>query len=175
MVRVGRAYSLICKAPEAIGIGRYLARYIIATYHTPIADLYHSCRLATYLLWQVKEHAAACGGMSHVLWLAGDGRGGRLPASAILEHERSTEIVIGSMKWMLQFVDPMGWGGNLDSVDRTIDQGAASMKEEIRRLWSPPPGTSLTGGGLLSPPPSTPDSSGPPPSPGSDEPPSPAS
>lgn len=171
LVKVGRGFSLILKSPETIGFGEHLARYLIATYHMSGLNLYHSTHFASYLLHEVKKYAMYCGGPSQVVWINDEGKTEELWPASIAQHELSATTVVDSgAKWLLHYVDPMGWGFNLSGVDHAIDQIGGFIKDGIRRsyphLVTPRPATDIapTAEASPSPPLSTPDSSDPPPS-----------
>lgn len=136
LVRVRRALSLALKVPTTIGIGGYLARYIIATFYTPGLPLYHNTRFAVYLLAQVKKHVTSCGGASQVVWLDGNGETGELWPASVSQHELSTSVVMeGGAKWLFDFVDPMGWGFDLSKVDKVVDDVGKKIKDDLEKFW----------------------------------------
>ena len=73
MVRVGRAVSLIRQRPEVIGIGGYLATYLIDTLRSDPLALRNVERMCAYILARVKAHVKDCGGSSQILKLGADG------------------------------------------------------------------------------------------------------
>jgi len=136
-VRVRRALSLALTRPTTIGIGTYLAGYLIATFYTPGLPWYHNTRFAVYLLAQVKKHVASCGGTSQVVWLDGNGVMDDLWPSTISQHELSTSVVMGGgARLLFDFVDPLGWGFDLSKVDQVVDDAAAKIKAEVKQLWA---------------------------------------
>lgn len=128
LVKVRRAVSLILKGPAAIGIGSYLANYIIATFGFDDMDMRRTQRLATYLLAQVKAHVAFCGGESQVMSINSEGN--IYEASGLIKQwdETSTRIAMMGASSIVHFADPAGMGFDLTAVDDMVDKAAATVK-----------------------------------------------
>jgi 20S proteasome alpha/beta subunit len=70
LVRVRRSACLRRKTPEAIGIGTYLARYLIATLGSTDMNLGQAMRLAIHIIAQAKKYVTSCGGVRRQCRLA---------------------------------------------------------------------------------------------------------
>jgi 20S proteasome alpha/beta subunit len=130
LIRVSRALHLVRTAPETIGAGSYVARYLIATLAPNTASVMFAFRLAVYLVAQVKKHAKDCGGESQVIGITQDGRVTHLLEATIARHEETASIIMErAMPFLLYTTDPY-WISR-DKVDEAIDFAAAKIKEEL--------------------------------------------
>lgn len=135
LVGLKRSLCVIQDRPSAIGIGLYLARYLIDTYHFPNLPLYHATRLAIYLLAEVKKYASGCSGPTQLVWVEGNGRSEEYLPDSITAHEKAASVVTGAAKLLLHFAEPWGWQGNFERIDAQVDTIASQMKSDFRRLW----------------------------------------
>jgi hypothetical protein len=134
LVMVGRMVSLYRDRPDVIGLGAYLARYLIAT--LPMDDeqmtARHWQRLCAYILQKAKVHVQGCGGLSQVMVLDSAGQVETLPQGLVEEDEHTTGLVMDKVRWLFNWSDPVGWKGNLANLEGVIDRVAEMMKADIR-------------------------------------------
>lgn len=153
--------GLFQDSPSAIGLGGYLARYLIDTYHLKLLDLYQTVRFAAYVLHEVEQYVQDCAGPSRIMWLDDHGGEGELSQEAIAQHElSSTTVIDAGARWLLHGVDPMAWDFDLAGVSHAVDTVAEVLKDRIRKVYAtPPPRGSAPWGPIAGgPSPSTPDS-----------------
>jgi 20S proteasome alpha/beta subunit len=141
LVKVSRALSVIQDKPSTIGVGGYLARYILSTLAFPSPGIAAALRLAVYLLDQVKKHAAHCGGSSQVVYLADTGISEELAPLTLFQQEFNASSVMGmGAKWLFYLTDPWTFQWNQELAATTgVDNAAARIKESLRFLYQPPP------------------------------------
>ena len=133
LVRVGRAVSLIRQRPEVIGIGGYLATYLIDTLRSDPLALRNVERMCAYILARVKAHVKDCGGSSQILKLGADGTIDAVPQFVITEDEQTTSLVMDrGVRWLFHWTDPIGWRGNLSKIDEVVDHAADLIKRDLR-------------------------------------------
>lgn len=94
LVRVRRSAALVKKTPEAIGIGTYLARYVIDTLGSADMNLFQAMRLATHVIGQAKKYVSYCGGSTQAMALAMDGNVIDLQANVVAQYELTTSIFV---------------------------------------------------------------------------------
>jgi hypothetical protein len=155
LIRVSRALHLVRTAPETIGVGSYLARYLIATLTTLDNNtmITAAFRLAVYLIAQVKKHAKDCGGQTQVLGITKDGRVMKLKEATIAQHENTASIVMErAMPFLLYTTDPY-WISR-DKINEAVDFAAQKIKEELADALPqlPAPPAQPTQGELMVPP-----------------------
>lgn len=144
LVRVRRSACLIRKAPEAIGIGTYLARYLIATLGDQVMDADQIVRLAAYVIGQAKKYVNGCGGATQVLAVGMSGEIHEMPESVISQHEMSTELVVEDVgKVIFYATDPMKTEFDGDKIREALDAGMSDFAGRfatklISRLGLPP-------------------------------------
>ena len=131
LIRVSRALHLVRTAPETIGAGSYLARYLISTLTTfGNTNLAGSYRLAVYLIAQVKKHAIDCGGETQVVGITHDGQVVTLLPTTIYHHEQTASVIMErAMPFLLFTTDP--YFGTPDKINAAIDFAAEQTKREI--------------------------------------------
>jgi 20S proteasome alpha/beta subunit len=130
LIRVRRALHLVRTAPETIGIGSYLARYLIATLARPQMSLMNAYRLAVYLVAQVKKHAQDCGGSSQVIGITSDGTTVQLWPATITQHEYTASVVMErAMPFLLYTTDPHAI--DAERINKAVDFAAEQIKKEL--------------------------------------------
>lgn len=135
LIRVRRAIYLFRNAPEAIGAGAELARYLIATLAPDSRSIAQAYRMAVYLIEQVKRHAVDCGGDTQVIGIGSDGRIVELTQTTIKQYEESASIIMGgAMKFLFYLTDPIAAQINKVEVGKAIDFATAQMKEQLAKL-----------------------------------------
>jgi hypothetical protein len=133
LIKVQRAISLVMSAPVSLGIGNYLASYLINTFGFRGMDLRRVQRLAVYLLAQVKAHVAFCGGSSQVVWLGKDRSINELPPIAIQWDETSMRIAMIGAGQLIHFADPTVNWWEMNKLDAAVDETAANVKTLLHR------------------------------------------
>ena len=144
LARVRRSACLLRKTPEAIGIGTYLARYLIATLGSDNLSLTQTFRLATYLIEQVKKYVAHCGGSTQVMALTFDGTTLDVPAPLIAQSELTTSLILEDMSKLIFYAtDPLTTGFDGDKMKTALEEGLTKWGEQlpvkfITKLGLPP-------------------------------------
>lgn len=132
LVRVRRSACLIKKTPEAIGIGTYLARYIMATLGSDELQLTQAIRLATYLIAQAKKHVSYCGGSTQVVVINAEGYVVEVPAAVIAQSELMTALVVEDIaKIIFYATDPLVTGFDGDKMKDAVEQGIAAWGAQL--------------------------------------------
>lgn len=132
LVKVARGVSLIRDRPEAIGIGAYLARYLIETLQLDgQMECRHWERLCAYILQKAKAHVQFCGGPSQVVVLDSSGHVKIVPQAIIVEDEDSTSLVMDKVRWLFNWSDPVGWQADLQKMEEVVDWVAERIKVEL--------------------------------------------
>jgi 20S proteasome alpha/beta subunit len=128
LVRVRRAASLLRKTPEVIGIGTYLARYLIATLGKDHPSPHEAVRLATYVIAQAKKYVTQCGGDTQVMILASSGTVIDTPKPIILQQEVMSSLIVENFSRILFYAtDPIAHGMNPDKMKEALEEGIASF------------------------------------------------
>lgn len=134
LIRVGRGVSLIRKVPEAIGIGTYLARYLMATLGEENLGVYQAIRLATYVIAQAKKYVAQCGGQTQVMLLSHDGNVLDVAPHLIAQHEMMSSLLVESFTKLLFYAtDPVATDMDGDKMKATFEAGVAELTEKFQK------------------------------------------
>lgn len=132
LVRVRRSACLVRKTPEAIGIGTYLARYVIATLGSDEMQITQAIRLATYLIAQAKKYVTSCGGSTQVMVISADGQVVEVPTAMITQSELTTALFVEEIaKIVFYATDPLLTGFDGDKIREAIDHGIARWGEQL--------------------------------------------
>ncbi len=133
LIRVGRAVSLIRRAPEAIGIGTYLARYLMATLGIEGHDVYKAVRLAIYVIAQAKKYVAQCGGQTQVVVLSNDGTVVEIASHLMAQHELTSTLLVEQFSKLLFYAtDPVEHGMDGDKMKAAIESGVADLTAKFQ-------------------------------------------
>ena len=133
LIKVRRALSLIRDKPTSIGLGGDLTHYIISNLYFAGMRAYAATRFMVYLLAQLKKFVPDVGGNSQVVVLDGDGTTTELFQETVTQHDLSTSTVMEGAKWLFHYVNPMGFGYDMNRVDGVVDLVAVELKAELRR------------------------------------------
>jgi 20S proteasome alpha/beta subunit len=132
LVRVRRSANLVRRSPEAIGIGTYLARYLIATLGSTDLSLIQTFRLATYVIAQAKKYVTACGGSTQVMSLGPDGSVIEMPNQLIAQNELSTALIVEDMaKIIFYATDPFTTGLDGEKMRVALEAGIALWATQL--------------------------------------------
>jgi hypothetical protein len=96
---------------SALGIGSYMADFLIQRMYTPYLNIRQCVILAAYVLFQAKEHVEGCGGESKIAVLRNVGRSGVLDAHRV---EALTKLVASNDRHLGHLL--------LDSADLSITE-----------------------------------------------------
>ncbi len=137
LVKVGRGYCLVRHRPDAIGMGDYLASYLIETLQ-PYGGLYRrqAERLCVYILAKAKAHVQACGGKSQIIVLGESGVLEEVPVFVVEEDEIATDLVMGGVRMLFNWTDILGWGGNLEKINEVVDAVSKRIKEDFSTRYN---------------------------------------
>lgn len=128
LIKVGRGYSLVRGRADVIGIGDYLASYLIASLQLGESTRRHAERLCAYVLAKCKAHVQGCGGPSQIVVLDDAGKMHEVPSFVITEDEIAADIVMDGVRFMFNWTDLIGWTGDLGKIDTVIDDVARVIK-----------------------------------------------
>ena len=128
LVRIGRGYSLVRHRPDVVGLGDYLASYLIETLRQD-AGRRQAERLCAYILAKCKAHVQGCGGASQIIVLADDGKVQQVPQFVITEDEIAADILMGGFQMLFNWTDIIGWGGRSEKIDEVVEGIAKTIKE----------------------------------------------
>lgn len=131
LVRVRRSASLVRNTPEAIGIGTYLARYLIATLGgTPSSsNAFQTLRLATYVIAQAKKYVSSCGGSTQVLSIGADGSVAEMPSQMTNQYELATSVLFEDIaKVVFYATDPLTTGFDGEKMKAALEALAQVRK-----------------------------------------------
>jgi 20S proteasome alpha/beta subunit len=132
LVRVRRAASLLRKTPEVIGIGTYLARYLIATLGKPNPSPFEAVRLATYVIAQAKKFVTQCGGETQVMTLTADGSVLDMPKPIILQQEVMSSLFVENFSRILFYAtDPISHDMDPDKMRAALEAGIAEFTSNM--------------------------------------------
>lgn len=131
LVKISRGLSVYQGTPIAVGSGQPLARYLIATLHSPDSTERHHTRLAAYIIAQAKRYAPYCGGPTDVVVLRADGTAIHILPAVINIDEETTQIAAEAAGVHVTYLDPIGWGWDLSKIDGVIDGMAETMKKKM--------------------------------------------
>lgn len=95
LVKTVRGLSARSYIPVAIGIGSYLADYLIDTLYMPKVGqrtLSSTRRLATSIVDQAKKHCRDCSGEPLIVWMTNDGTVHHSDHATILKDQQHTHI-----------------------------------------------------------------------------------
>jgi 20S proteasome alpha/beta subunit len=108
LVRVRRSAGLLRKTPEAIGIGTYLARYLIATLGSDKMTLPQTMRLAIHVIAQAKKYVTYCGGSTQAIAIGTNGDLIDLTPPLIAQYETATSLLVEDIaKVVFYATDPV--------------------------------------------------------------------
>jgi 20S proteasome alpha/beta subunit len=132
LLRVRRLASLIRRTPESIGIGTYLARYLIATLGSDQMTLPQAMRLAIHVIAQAKKHVAYCGGSTQAMALTSDGGVIDLLPPFITQYETATSLIVEDVAKVLFYAtDPIMTGMDGAKLKAAIDVGMAQWATQL--------------------------------------------
>lgn len=132
LINVGREFSLIRHRPDVLGMGESLATYLIETLHPdPVGGELHlrqAERLCVYVLAKCKAHVQTCGGPSQIIVLADTGAVKEVPQFVVNEDEIGTDTVMSGVRMLFNWIDIIGWQGNIEKINEITDHVANTLK-----------------------------------------------
>jgi 20S proteasome alpha/beta subunit len=132
LVRVRRSACLVRKTPEAIGIGTYLARYLMATLGDDSLNWPQAIRLAVYVIAQAKKYVSYCGGGTQVVILKSDGGVTEVPPILISQYELTTSLIVEDVAKILFYgTDPILTGMDGDKIKTAVESGIAAWAAQL--------------------------------------------
>jgi 20S proteasome alpha/beta subunit len=132
LVRVRRSACLRRKAPEAIGIGTYLARYLMATLGSPDMQLHQAVRLAIHIIAQAKKYVTSCGGSTQAMAIGADGHLIDLNQQLIAQYETATSLIVEDVaKVVFYATDPVLTGMDGEKMKTALEAGMAQWAAQL--------------------------------------------
>jgi hypothetical protein len=137
LISVGRSFSLVRHKPVAIGVGGYLARYILARFYEDNMPIRLAVRLAAYLVGQVKTYSQACGGATQAVAIYGDGRIAEVSTASVASDEAQVGMVMNCARVLFYATDPVLVDGNVQSLKERVDGIVGALKTDLENFLQP--------------------------------------
>lgn len=135
LVKVGRGYHLVRNRPDVLGMGDYLASYLIETLGQDIVTRRQAERLAVYILAKAKAHVQSCGGRTQLIYVSDNGKTEEVPQFVITEDEIASDVVMSGARFLFQWTDIIGWRGNLQKINEVVEGVAVGIKQGFQNRY----------------------------------------